>query len=364
MEIGLLDMAKPLLNWYRENHRTLPWRTDPEPYYVWVSEIMLQQTRVEAVIPYFQKFIKKYATIAALAKAEEETLLKLWQGLGYYNRVKNMQKAARILTEHYGGVLPQEEDEIKKLPGIGDYTAGAILSIAYKKPVPAVDGNVLRVFSRLLAIEEDVREKAIKESISSSIRELLLSFKKEEQEGENPCGDLNQAWMELGATVCLPNGMPKCDLCPLSFCCKALKENRQGELPVKKSKKERPIEEKTVFLFLSEGKVAIQKRAEKGLLAGLWEFPNKEGYLDIACLQDTLREFDLRLQGDSILELGETKHIFTHREWHMKGFLLKVDRFSKKDGFLWVTKQELRERYSVPSAFQYFLNLLFQTGLS
>ena len=224
----LKQIVSPLVEWYRENKRILPWRDQDNAYYTWVSEIMLQQTRVEAVKPYFERFITELPDVRALALCPEKKLMKLWEGLGYYNRVRNMQEAARTVTVEYGGVLPADHQKLLSLKGIGSYTAGAIASIAYHIPVPAVDGNVLRVISRITESREDI----MKQSVRKKIEEELLAI----MPGDCP-GDFNQALMELGAVICVPNGSPKCGECPAAFCCKAYRHGTVEELPVKAKKK-------------------------------------------------------------------------------------------------------------------------------
>ena len=258
------DIIEPLLTWYLKNARSLPWREEPTPYRVWVSEIMLQQTRVEAVKPYFQRFITKLPDVAALADCPEDTLLKLWEGLGYYNRVRNMQKAARTVVEEYGGILPADYRALLSLTGIGSYTAGAIASIAYGIPVPAVDGNVLRVLTRLSGDASDI----MKQTVKTALEEELLDFMPKDR-----AGAFNQALMELGATVCVPNGAPLCGECPWGGVCKACADGSWAYLPVKTRARERRIEERTVFVIRTGDRVVLNRRPKKGLLAGLYEFP-------------------------------------------------------------------------------------------
>ena len=268
---SLAAIVGPLLEWYGRNARSLPWREEPAPYRVWVSEIMLQQTRVEAVKPYFARFLAELPDVTALASAPEQQLMKLWEGLGYYSRARNLQKAARVMVEQYGGTLPADYDALLKLPGIGPYTAGAVASIAYGIPVPAVDGNVLRVVMRLTAGWEDIADPAVKRAVERRMAAILPK--------DRP-GDFNQAMMELGATVCAPGGEPKCLVCPLNALCEGYRQGVARELPVKAKKKARRIEERTVFLLVCDGELAIRKRADSGLLAGLWELPSVEGKLN------------------------------------------------------------------------------------
>ena len=297
----LEQLPIPLLLWYRDNARVLPWRSAPTPYGVWVSEIMLQQTRVAAVLDYYRRFLEELPDVQALAEVPEERLMKLWQGLGYYNRARNLQKAARQIVTDYGGELPPDYDAIRALPGVGDYTAGAIASIAFGLPVPAVDGNVLRVISRILGDGRDIGRQDTK----NAVRELLLTVIPREAPGQ-----FNQALMELGAVVCLPNGVPQCERCPVRELCAAHLEERTAELPVKAAKKKRRIEERRVWLIFRNGRVALRRRSSKGLLAGLWEYPN-----ELADDKDWLERW--HIPAVSRENAGTGKHIFTHVEWRM-----------------------------------------------
>ena len=350
------DTVPYLLQWYDYNRRILPWRESPTPYHVWVSEIMLQQTRVEAVRGYYDRFLTCLPDVAALALAQEEVLLKLWEGLGYYNRVRNMQKAARILVEQYDGQMPAEYEKIRALPGIGDYTAGAIASIAFGLPYPAVDGNVLRVMSRIACSEEDIAKEKTKQKLK---HELTLIMPERS-------GDFNQSLMELGATVCLPNGRPLCDQCPVMHLCKAFHAGRETELPVKSGKKERRVEKRVVYVISCGEKILLHRREKKGLLAGLWEFPNvltdeKERDLQTRAESD-LEQLGIQLPGMklTVRKSKKAKHIFSHVEWHMEGIRIEAQDFygNGKDGqeeWAFVTVQELQNIYPVPSAFEVFL---------
>jgi A/G-specific adenine glycosylase len=345
LNMELSEIVEPLLEWYDKNARKLPWRDDPTPYRVWVSEIMLQQTRVEAVKPYFERFVRELPDIAALANVPEDRLLKLWEGLGYYNRVRNLQKAARIVLERYGGVLPKDVKELSKLPGIGAYTAGAISSIAYGKPEPAVDGNVLRVLARLTADDRDIRDPAAKRMAAQKLRKIYPVGKSAE---------FTQALMELGATVCLPNGAPLCGRCPLSSLCVGLKTGRAASLPVISPKSARKIEKRTVFLILCDGKAALRKRPETGLLAGMWEFPSEPGTLSRAQAQRTLQEWGF--PKTEMKKVPGAKHVFTHVEWHMTGYLVRVP--SAAGNFFWAGREDFDFRCAVPSAYKHFLSIL------
>ena len=339
----LLDaMAEPLLAWYDAHKRTLPWRGTRDPYKIWVSEIMLQQTRVAAVIPYYQRWMAQLPDVAALAAVEEERLLKLWEGLGYYSRARNLKKAACAIMEQYGGQFPRTYGELLKLPGIGAYTAGAVASIAFGERVSAVDGNVLRVAARVALLEGDIMDTRVRREMQQRMDRATPA--------DRP-GDFNQALMDLGATVCLPGGAPDCDACPLSPACAAHALHREQELPVKSKKAPRRVEEMTVFLLLCQGRTALRKRPDTGLLAGLWEFPHVPGALDEAGAGAVLAFWGLRPQ--EWRQKIEAKHIFTHVEWHMTGYLLEVRQAA--GDFTWATWADL-EVMAVPSAFGKYLD--------
>lgn len=341
--------AQPLLDWYHAGRRILPWREDATPYHVWVSEIMLQQTRVEAVKPYYDRFMNELPDIAHLANAGEEELLKLWEGLGYYNRVRNLKKAAQIIMEKYDGVMPENYKELLELPGIGSYTAGAISSIAYGKREPAVDGNVLRVLARLKGDDRDIAQPSVRKMVEEEVR-LCMSW-------EEP-GDFNQALMELGATVCAPNGAPHCTECPWKNICEAHLQGREVEFPYKTPKKARTIEEKTVLIIRDENKAALMKRPDEGLLAGMYEFPCLEGHLSSRQVLNYLKK-----EGFSVLKiesLQSSRHIFTHKEWHMIGYAVRVDELAEKtkqDHMIFVEFEEARDRYPIPSAYNAYLKV-------
>ncbi len=341
------EIVPYLLHWFDYNARILPWRENPKPYYVWVSEIMLQQTRVEAVKGYFDRFITAIPDIQALAEAEEEKLLKLWEGLGYYNRVRNLQKAAILLCDQYGSEMPASYEELKSLPGVGEYTAGAIASIAFGMPVPAVDGNVLRVMKRIAGSFDDITKDTVKKMLWIDIKAIIPK--------ERP-GDFNQALMELGATVCLPNGKPLCERCPVMHLCKAFHEGTMLQLPVKPGRKERRREERTILLMEFDGSYAIRKRQGKGLLSGLWELPGLEEKLTPAKLTEYLEAQEI--EASELLPLGEAKHIFTHVEWHMVGYRLVLSvlpkSYSATNAIQWIRPKEIIEKYSIPNAFSAF----------
>lgn len=351
--LKLTDIPKPLLKWYDENKRVLPWREDATPYRVWVSEIMLQQTRVEAVKPYFERFMEALPDIGALAEASEDRLLKLWEGLGYYNRVRNLQKAARQVMGEYGGRMPAEYEELLRLTGIGSYTAGAISSIAYGRPVPAVDGNVLRVLARVREDERLITNGGVKNAVEEELRAAMPK--------DRP-GDFNQALMELGACICIPNGAPLCHGCPLSRICRAHADGVETEFPKKEGKKPRKVEEKTVLVIRDENRAALHKRPKKGLLAGMYEFPMLEGYRTVDEIAAYLSENGIRALRIQALE--DAKHIFTHREWHMRGYMVRVDELEHgtpgRDSRNWLFAEpsETEEKYPVPSAFSAYTKYL------
>lgn len=345
-------IAEPLLSWYDKGHRILPWREQPLGYRVWVSEIMLQQTRVEAVKPYFNRFMEELPDIASLASAEEEKLLKLWEGLGYYNRVRNLKKAACQIVEEYGGQMPSEYEKLLTLKGIGSYTAGAIASIAFGQPVPAVDGNVLRILSRLTMEEGDISKEAVKIRIEKQLKEVIPADR---------AGDFNQALMELGATVCIPNGSPKCGECPWGAFCKAHLQGCMEEFPKKAAKRARTIEKKTVLILQDENKSALRKRPDKGLLAGMYEFPSLEGHQSEKRVLEYVRA--MGLSPLRIQKLPPAKHIFTHKEWHMEGYVIRVDELSPKGSveenpWIFAETREAEQTYPLPSAFSAYTEYL------
>jgi len=337
-EKALKNLTKPLLVWYRANARGLPWRETQDPYPIWVSEIMLQQTRVAAVLGYYDRFLRAFPTVEALADAEEQQLMKLWEGLGYYSRARNLQKAAKFVAE--AGAFPDTYEGLLALPGVGEYTAAAIAAAAFGRREAAVDGNVLRVVSRITDCRDDITEPKVKRRIREQLEAVMPTE-------EADIRIFSQATMELGATVCIPNGAPKCDLCPVREYCLGCARGTAESLPLKKAKKDRKIEEKTVFLLLRDGKVALRKRSRTGLLAGLWEFPNTDGALTeetapaaVAAWGLTPKAWQRKLSA---------KHIFTHVEWHMTGYTLEVSGEGLPE-FLWVDAQGLATR-AVPSAF-------------
>lgn len=337
---------RPLLFWYEQHARILPWREDPQPYRVWISEIMLQQTRVEAVKPYFERFMRELPTVADLAAVPEDRLMKLWEGLGYYSRARNLKKAAGVIMETCGGEIPSEYRELIKLPGIGSYTAGAIASIAYGQAVPAVDGNVLRVLSRVLKSREDILKQSTKRWLETELAATMPA---------DQASHFNQGLIEIGAIVCVPNGQPKCGECPLASLCLARREGLTGEIPVKTPPKKRRIEERTVCLIEHEAQIAINRRGDRGLLASLYELPNVEGYLDEEALLAAFHLDGHKIAG--IEALPQAKHIFSHVEWHMIGYRVALDD-EIPPAYITVQKEELKSRYALPNAFGRYTKLI------
>ena len=340
---GCLSEATHLIiTWYTASRRLLPWRESPTPYHTWIAEIMLQQTRIEAVIPYYKRFLRELPDIGTLASVSEDRLLKLWEGLGYYSRARNLKKAAVQIMEHFSGELPADLEQLKSLPGIGEYTAGSIASISFGLPEPAVDGNVLRVMTRLFACSGDISSPQVKREISGLLRSNYPSGR--------DAGLLTEGIMELGETVCLPNGLPRCEICPIRKLCAAHVSGEELSYPVKTQKKARRIDEKTVFLLRCNGKYAIRKRPPGGLLVGLWEFPNTDGVLTSEEALAAVRSWGLTPEHAE--SLGEAKHIFTHVEWHMTGF--RIDCAMGAPQFLWKSPEEISREYSLPAAYRYY----------
>ena len=340
----LSEIVNPLVKWYQKNKRVLPWRIQKDPYRIWISEIMLQQTRIEAVKEYYARFMKELPTVDDLAKVEEEKLLKLWQGLGYYNRARNLKKAAMMIKENYQGKMPNHYKELVELPGIGEYTAGAIASIAFNEKVTAVDGNVLRVISRIIGNRKNVLEEKTKKEITEKLIKVV----------PKEAGDFNEGLMELGETICLPNQEPLCKKCPLKQYCYAYHNNATLEIPVREKKVSRTMEEKTVLVLVSDqGKIALNKRNNKGLLAGLYEFPNLDKTLTQTKVKDYLTTSGYSI--DKIKEIGKYTHVFSHKTWNMIGYQVKVKKITTNDKYIWVSRKALKNEYVIPTAFQYFL---------
>lgn len=329
-----------LLPWYRAHRRELPWRNDREGYHIWLSEIMLQQTRVEAVKGYYARFLDVLPTVQALAECDDDALHKLWEGLGYYSRVRNLKKAAQVIVTEYGGQFPRDFSQVLALPGIGDYTAGAICSIAFGQKTPAVDGNVLRVIARLT---DDPTPIDLPQTKAAVRRNLEAVYPDE-------AGDFTQALMELGATLCGPNWAPRCDECPCKSICLGCQHGTAEALPVKSPKKAKRQEDRTVFILHCDGRYALEKRPSKGLLAGLWQFPNTEGSLstaDAIAYLESLGVHPMELQKEL-----HRKHIFTHIQWKLLGLYLDVKE--QTDCFRWFTPEEIDTQAALPTAFRQF----------
>lgn len=346
----LKAMEKPLLAWYGRRARSLPWRDDPKPYPVWISEIMLQQTRVEAVKPYFERFMKAFPTPKDLAEAEDDYLMKMWEGLGYYNRARNLKAAARLVMENHGGSLPASYEELISLPGIGSYTAGAISSIAFNLPLPAVDGNVLRVISRVLGDREDIKKASVKAGMEQELKAVMPA---------DDASRYNQGLIEIGALVCIPGGEPKCGECPLESLCLTKKNRWWKEIPYKSPARARKIQDRTVFIIEYQDKVALRKRPMEGLLAALYELPNVEGSL---CEEEVTEALGLsKEEVKAVSPLPKAKHVFSHVEWHMTGYRVVLGREGERGDsrrWLMVSKKELASTYALPNAFQAYTSLI------
>jgi len=341
------DFADRLLKWYDTDARVLPWRSEPTPYRVWISEMMLQQTRVDTVIPYFERFVTELPDVEALAAIDEDKLLKLWQGLGYYSRALNLKKAAMVIQNELDGQIPDDASELRKLPGIGPYSAGAISSIAFQKVETLMDGNVLRVIARLMGIEEDISDKKTQSRIQK-ILEDVISIKRP--------GDFNQALMELGATRCLPNGAPLCETCPMKDLCVAALQNRTGEIPLKAAKKTREIQKQTVLVLSHNHKYGIEKRKNSGLLAKMWTLPMREGHLTKEACVKWLEESGFEIC--QIESLPDAKHIFTHIEWKMIGYEIKIQTLGSDSSLTWVNREQIDQQYAIPTAHTYYLKYI------
>lgn len=335
------QLPERLLEWYAAGHRDLPWRRDREPYHVWLSEVMLQQTRVEAVKGYYRRFLAELPDIPALAACPPDRLAKLWEGLGYYSRMRNLQKAAQVIVSAHGGVFPREYDAIRALPGVGDYTAGAIASICFGLPEPAVDGNVLRVLSRVTDDAAPVTDAAVKREYAARLREIYPAGR---------CGDFTQSLMELGATVCGPNSQPQCALCPLASLCLARANGTALLRPVKAPKKEKRTEEKTVFILRCGTRIAVRRRPEQGLLAGLWELPNVDG--KCSAQQALVQAERWGVHPRELCRSSEKTHIFTHIRWELRGFYIECAEAAPL--FTWVDPARFRQDIALPTAFRIF----------
>lgn len=335
------ELTTRLLQWYDQNSRDLPWRKDNTFYHVWLSEIMLQQTRVEAVIEYYYRFLEEAPTISTLANLPEERLLKLWEGLGYYQRVRNLQKAAKLLMDIPQNSWPKSKKELLQLPGIGPYTSGAIASICFGERVPAIDGNVLRVISRLHAMQEDLTSKEIHQKITELVTQILPDTR---------VGDFNQSLMELGATVCIPSANPRCDICPISAFCKAKELNLTDVIPNKKTKTKQTEEDLWVLILKHKELYAIQKRDYTNVLKGLWQFINVKKDKDI---QTVISE--LNLKGKIVKDNIYKKHIFTHKIWHMHMVEIELTELPSIENTVWISLEDMLRMYSLPTAFRQFI---------
>ena len=352
----LRALEKPLLSWYRRQARELPWRENRDPYRIWVSEIMLQQTRVEAVKPYFERFMDAFPQVKDLAEAEDDRLMKMWEGLGYYSRARNLKAAARIIVEKYGGCLPASFEELKELPGIGSYTAGAVASIAYGIPVPAVDGNVLRVISRVLGDREDIRRASARARMERELGEVVPASEP---------GAYNQGLFEVGALVCVPGGEPKCGECPLYDLCLSGRNGWWREIPMKSPPKPKRVEERTVLLIEKDGRILIDRRPPKGLLASLYELPSVLGHMTP---EEAVAYLGLSPAQVSRAEaLPSARHVFSHVEWHMTGCRLVLSPEAPADSLLdasifpgafFAEREELAHTYALPSAFAVYKRLI------
>ena len=336
------EISLNIVKWYQQNKTDLPWRIDKNPYHVWISEIMLQQTKIETVKKYYTKFIEQLPTIQSLAEVEEAKLLKLWEGLGYYNRARNLKATAQIIMEQYHGIFPTDYNTILTLKGIGEYTAGAISSICFQKPQVAVDGNVLRVYMRIKNCADNVLEEKTKQKVK---KELLAIVP------ENS-GDFNEGFMELGEKICLPK-QPLCHQCPLQKYCKSYQANNQSNIPVRIKKLTKPQLQLTVFLLIRNKKIALSYRDKQSLLKNLWEFPNVEQNLNLTKRKDWLLAH--QLEGKEITTMTN-KHVFTHKIWLMTGYVIEVTEENQE--FDWVSIAKAKKDYAIPTAFQPFLTFL------
>lgn len=342
------EYSKVIVSWYQKNKRNLPWREDKEPYHVWISEIMLQQTRIEAVIGYYHRFMKELPNISSLASVDEEKLLKLWEGLGYYNRAKNLKKAANEIMINFHGKFPTTYVDIIKLPGIGEYTASAISSICFDEQEVTIDGNVLRVYTRFYNDVRNIDDPKIRKQIH---KELMNIIPKES-------GDFNQGLMELGETICLPNGLPKCKICPLAKDCLARKQENYLNIPVKNPKKEKKVEIYTVLLFNYQDELAIYKRTKESLLNKLWSFPMIENNLTIQELKKYLNKEQISYKN---ISLGPKNiHIFTHKKWQMQSYFIELSTKETLSKYTWIKELDLENTYAIPTAFQPFKQAIIE----
>lgn len=336
-------LPEVLLPWYEANKRQLPWREDRQPYHVWLSEIMLQQTRVEAVKGYYRRFLEALPTVESLAACPDDRLHKLWEGLGYYSRVRNLKKAANVILTDYAGIFPREHAQVRALPGIGDYTAGAVCSICYDQPTPAVDGNVLRIAARLTDDATPVDLPAYKKEVTARLAKIYPT----------QAGSFTQALMELGATVCGPNRKPDCENCPCSGFCLGYARGTAEALPVRLPKREKRREEKTVLILSCEGQYALLRRENKGLLAGLWQFPDVPGKFSAQAALEKVEH--MGLIPVEIYKEVEREHIFTHIIWQMRGVYVEVKE--PAGNFTWMSQEQVAQEAALPTAYRQFWDL-------
>lgn len=338
---------KSLIHWYKENCRDLPWRKTTDPYKIWVSEIMLQQTKVDTVIPYYEKFLTRYPTVYKLAEADEQDVLKEWEGLGYYSRARNLHTAAKEVVQSYGGKVPHDRDTLTTLKGIGPYTRGAILSIAFQQPEPAVDGNVMRVLSRVLLIKDNISDARTRRRFETIVQELI--------DVTDP-SSFNQGLMEIGALICTPTS-PKCDVCPLRTHCRAKVKRLETKLPIRmRAKKQRTIDYVTLLLSDADGKLAIEQRPNDGLLANMWQFPmieHRDKKLDI---EKIVRE-TLSFPHTYIGEVGHVKHVFSHIIWELTVVRVTCTKRAEDLHYTFVPRETLA-RYPLSVAHQKVQQLL------
>ncbi|HSP46673.1 MAG TPA: A/G-specific adenine glycosylase [Clostridiaceae bacterium] len=339
----IMDFQRRLVAWFHADKRDMPWRSDPSPYRVWVSEVMLQQTRVDTVIPYFNRFIERLPTVEDLAEVEEGELMKLWEGLGYYSRVRNMQTTAREIVDDHGGEFPRTALELRKFKGIGAYTAGAVASIAFDDKAAAVDGNVFRVMARLTANHGDLRDLKVQKELTREVERVLP---------DESVGDFNQALIELGALVCISKGSPKCPVCPVISYCEANRLGIQDILPYKSKAKEKTVEEKTVFLIQCGDRFAIRQRPKERLLGGLFELPNVPGFLTPEEAAEVLTEWELGIL--SVTMMKPAKVLFTHIQWNLRGLHIVVEK--EAGDLVWATREEALKSYAFASAFSFYLS--------
>ena len=351
-------LCEALLAWRKSapDTRDLPWRDEPTPYHVWISEIMLQQTRAAVVRAYYLRFLDALPTVADLAACDDDALMKLWQGLGYYSRARNLKRAAQAVVTQHSGTVPTDFDALLALPGIGRYTASAVASFAYGQPRPAVDGNFLRVAARVTANPIDIAKDTAKRALEAALAPSYPTGK--------DAGLLNEAFMDLGATICLPNGAPLCRTCPAARLCLAHDRGTELDYPVKAAGKARRKEKRTVLLLSCGSRIAIRKRPAKGLLAGLWEYPNVSGRLTKRAVREHLE--GMGFHPLDIAPLAPARHIFSHIEWDLTGWAVHVANTNEPplmaadspegapSPLLWVNRADLAETYSIPAAFGYF----------